>query len=288
MSGMKRLQCSAFSVRLLLSVLLPSMLAFSAWGREQPAPVIEAATQPGITADKAAQMENRIARLERQVDSQAMLEVMSRIESLREEIQRILGQVEEQANTIEGLQKRQRELYLDVDARLRKLEEGRSGAPAGVSPQGSLTPPATDSAATSAATSTSTSDSTQQLERKAYDQAFALLRDKQYDNSIAAFKAYLQTFPNGRYASNARYWLGEANYVERRFAEALAEFQLVVKDYPQSEKRPEAMLKIGYTLQELGDIEQARVILNDVIKKYPSTAAANLAKKRIAEFKQQQ
>jgi tol-pal system protein YbgF len=136
-------------------------------------------------------------------------------------------------------------------------------------------------------TSTESNAADAEQERQAYERAFELLKQGRYDLAVAAFKAFVQSYPNGQYADNAQYWLGEANYVQRQFKDALKEFQAVVNNHPSSPKRPDAMLKMGYTYQELGDLDQARMTLNDVISNYPASTAARLAQKRLQDLKAQ-
>lgn len=300
--------------------------------RDEPAPVIEAATQPGLSRAEGREMLERITRLERQLDSQALVDMLNNMDQLRQEIQRLLGQMEEQSHSLGELRKRQRDLYLDVDQRLRSVEETQAelakapltpvpasapvSAPvaAAASPATAASaaaapaPPATVSApatapvtpgisapvAAPAAAVTATPAATPpaqpdpQLERKHYEKAFTLLREGHYDQAVAALQAFLETFPNGRFADNAQYWLGEASYVQRRFADALVEFEKVVNNFPDSPKRADAMLKMGYTYQELGDVEKAMVTLSDVTRSFPDTTAAKLADRRLQAIKRQQ
>ena len=88
------------------------------------------------------------------------------------------------------------------------------------------------------------------------------------------------------FADNAQYWLGEANYVQRHFEVALSEFGKVVSEHPSSPKRADALLKMGYTYQELKQYDKARSSLNEVVMSYPNTTAASLAKKRLQDLKQ--
>lgn len=292
----------AFATGLLLS----PVLALAA-----PAPVIEAASQPGVPAATVKALEARLSRAERMLKNQSLLEMEMRIEGLQRENQQLLGQLEEQGYELESLKKRQRDLYLDIDRRLAALEAARAAAPAaavaGFSVAGSTgsasvtgAPAATGAAgsaasgasvATAAAVSasrTTTPAATEadlQAERSAYERAFNLLKEGRYDLAVAAFKTFVSTYPKGSYTDNAQYWLGEANYVQRNFKLALSEFEKLVDNYPDSPKRPDALLKIGYTYQELGDTDKARLSLNTVRMNYPDTTAARLATKRLQDLK---
>ena len=120
-------------------------------------------------------------------------------------------------------------------------------------------------------------------EKADYKQAFDLLKLGKYQEAVAAYKIFLQRYPNGKYAGNAQYWLGEAWYVMRQYLKALAAFQKVLTDYPQS-KAPDAMLKIAYVLGELGRLEEAKATLAELKTKYPNTTPAQLADNRLRQM----
>ena len=115
----------------------------------------------------------------------------------------------------------------------------------------------------------------------AYNSAFSLLKAGQYDESIAAFSAFLEQYPQSNYADNAQYWLGETYYVRREFELAIAEYQKLLKLYPASMKSSHAMLKIGYSYDELGETDQARAVLEDLRNHFAGSTAARLAEDRI-------
>lgn len=277
----------------------------------EPAPVFEAVTESGASADALREIEQRLSHLERQMDNQALVEMITNMDRLHQEIQQLMGQLEEQTHSLDGLRKRQRDLYVDIDQRLQALETARDTAMVAPSPESVRASPATNPALNSTSASSGFSQpqaglspqaeptpspgvasgsstapqADTQLERKNYELAFNLLKQGQYDSAVAAFQAFLGTYPAGRFADNAQYWLGETNYVQRRFNDALQEFGKVLTNHPDSPKRADAMLKMGYTYQELGDDEKARVLLNDVIRDFPASTAASLAKKRLQDFK---
>jgi tol-pal system protein YbgF len=114
-----------------------------------------------------------------------------------------------------------------------------------------------------------------------YQQAFNLLRQSQYDSAIRAFQEFLAIHPNDRYSDNAQYWLAEAYYVKRDFAQALNEYNNVVENFPQSQKVNDALLKTGFTLHELGRLDEARSRLQELMEKQPGTTIARLADERL-------
>lgn len=83
----------------------------------------------------------------------------------------------------------------------------------------------------------------------------------QYEQSIKGFSRYLQQYPNGQYADNAQFWVGEAYYVMRKFEPAITQYQKLISNYPDSQKQAHALLKIAYSFDELGRSDQAVKLL---------------------------
>ncbi|MEW8366836.1 MAG: tol-pal system protein YbgF, partial [Candidatus Thiodiazotropha taylori] len=120
-----------------------------------------------------------------------------------------------------------------------------------------------------------------QQEEMVYQEAFNLLKQGRYPESITAFSAFLKDYSGGTYEDNAQYWLAEASYVNRDFDTALAEFTKVRERYSQSPKVPGAMLKMGYIHYEKKQWDEAKKILRELQLNYPATTEARLAEKRI-------
>jgi tol-pal system protein YbgF len=142
--------------------------------------------------------------------------------------------------------------------------------------------PAQTAAATPAPTRPVSSDPVQ-LQAK-YQAAFNLLRQSLYDQAIKAFQQFLIDHPNDRYSDNAQYWLAEAFYVKREFQPALDEYNKVVTNFPESQKVGEAMLKIGFTMIELGQLDNAREHLQALIRQQPDSTVARLADERLKQL----
>ena len=115
----------------------------------------------------------------------------------------------------------------------------------------------------------------------AYRDAFILLKQNQHEQSILAFQEFLVSYPDTKYSANAQYWLGEANYVAKRYDVALEEFKKVLDIYPESSKVPDARLKIGYTQYELKQWPEARATLGRLRAQLPDTKVAGLAQQRL-------
>ena len=207
------------------------------------------------------------------------------MDAMHQEISQLRGEIDQLNYDLDMIKQRQRSLYLDMDRRLSALEAGGGGVrSSGVAPPAA---PGSASVAVSAPTVTTTntapavpagSDADGQ---DAYAKAFTLLKEGRYQPSITAFHDFLKTYPHSRYADNAQYWLGEANYVSRDYKTALEEFQRLIAQYPDSTKIPGARLKIGYVYYELKNWSAARDSLQQVIKLYPKNPVAKKAQERI-------
>ena len=202
------------------------------------------------------------------------------MQSLREEISSLRGQVEQQEYELESMKQRQRNLYLDMDRRINSVEAGGSNNANFVSP----VPPPNTKAANSATSAVVAGDVDGQ---EAYSKAFALLKEGQYKQSIAAFEKFKVSYPNSKYADNAQYWLGEASYVSRDYKKALKEFQQLIAQYPDSSKNSGARLKIGYVYFELKNWSAAREALQQVTKLHPDTTVAKKANERLQRIKRE-
>ncbi|MFO7602228.1 MAG: tol-pal system protein YbgF [Gammaproteobacteria bacterium] len=231
--------------------------------------------------------EDRLRRLERLLESQGLVSLMVQQQEIQQELQRLRGEIEVQTHTVSELRNRQRELYVDIDRRLLALERHGGRAPAASAPAGAggaANASATSSgAAASAAPAASTASV--QGEQEAYQKAFDLLRALRYDLAIQSFRDFIRQFPNGRYAHIAQYWIGEANYAQRRFAEAIVDYQALLQNYSNSPKLAEAMLKIGYSQFELKQYDQARDSLERLIKAYPGTTEAGQAQNLLQKIR---
>jgi tol-pal system protein YbgF len=119
-------------------------------------------------------------------------------------------------------------------------------------------------------------------ENDAYDKAVNLiLKDKRYDQAIPEFQAFLKNFPKSGYASNAHYWLGQLLFNKQDWAGAGEQFNVIVNDFPDSGKRPEAMLKLGISEYERSNVARAKQLWQQVVNEYGDTSAGKLADKRL-------
>ena len=121
----------------------------------------------------------------------------------------------------------------------------------------------------------------------AYRDAFLLLKQGRYVESIEAFQQFLSGYPNSKYTANAQYWLAEAVYVRKQYDQALIEFTKVVEDYPMSSKVSDARLKVGYTFYELRRWKESREILTQLRAELPDSTVAGLAQQRLERLERE-
>jgi tol-pal system protein YbgF len=119
---------------------------------------------------------------------------------------------------------------------------------------------------------------------KDYKAAMALYQADRYADAEQAFAAIVSAHPNHEYADNALYWQGEAAYDQAHYADALAAFTKVVERYGGGNKAPDALLKIGLCYGRLGDTDNARDVLTQLIAAYPSANASKIAKRKLADL----
>jgi tol-pal system protein YbgF len=199
---------------------------------------------------------------ERRVDDRrALVELAGQIEALRTEVARMRGQIEVMQNQVETVDKRSKDLYVDIDTRLRKLEQVKEAAvekpPAEVGPS-----PA---------------------EVKAYESALNLFKAGNYPLAVSAFQLFLYTYPNGKLAPNAQYWMGNTHSAQGQHKLAIADHQKLLATWPEDAKAPDALVAIANSQEALGDRRSAQKTLEGLVGKYPQSPAAASAKQRLQQ-----
>lgn len=262
------------------------------------------------------QAENKLLELSRRIDSVNFAGMDQENLRLRDDIRALRGEMERLRFDMDQQAKRSREQYLDLDRRLQRFEVPQGAGPVGSAPSsygtpnfggpttvnttvapsappttvvtvpppasGPTTAPAASPGAPPVVTISSGSGATPE-EEEAYIKSFDLLKNGKYDDAIRSFRSLLDRWPQGRYADNAWYWMGEANYVKRDYKSALTSFQSLLQRFPTSPKAPDAMLKVGLTQIELKQEAEGRTTLQKVIQSYPQSNAAKLARQRLEQ-----
>lgn len=250
-----------------------------------------------VWAQDAEPLQQRVERIERIIQGQGLMNLITRVDQLQNEVQRLNGDNEVLRHQLEQMQQRQREMYLDLDQRLQQAgtvpatadaarassTDAAGGADRGDQDEQAIVDPASPDLVPSQASGPAAVENGE----AAYQAALQSLRSGQYEQAAAALAAFPMEYPGSIYEPNAYYWQGEAKYVMRQFAEAAALFQIVIDQYPDSDKVADALLKRGFSEDEMGDSSRAAATLQAVVDQYPDTSAARLARVRLDRINQQ-
>jgi tol-pal system protein YbgF len=290
--------------------MLAAMLAFAAFAQSANAALFDdeearrriESTNQRLSAVQRS-LEDRLSALEQQLKAQGLVDLFNQSEQMRNDLAKLRGQIEVLTYELEQAQKRQKDLYVDLDTRLRKLEStaaasttqppadaaaaasGGPGAnPAGVpptNPSGVPVPSAGGPMAPVVGAPPRTVDAV--AEQRAYDAALDQFKRGDYGGAITSFNAFLKTYPRSPLASSAQYWIGNAQYARRDFRGAIATQRQLLQAYPDSSKAPEALLNIASAQSDLNDNGAARRTLEELIRNYPQSEAATKARQRLGQ-----
>jgi tol-pal system protein YbgF len=125
------------------------------------------------------------------------------------------------------------------------------------------------------------SDPSQRL----YDSGIAAFTAKKFQDAYAAFNEYIEKYPKGKLAGNARFWLGDSLYNQGEYELAILEYQKVIADYSNHPKSSAALLKQGLAFEKLKDLETAKLVYYKLEADYPKSEEAATAKKRLNSLK---
>jgi tol-pal system protein YbgF len=238
---------------------------------------------------KLNDLDTRLTRIERVVANQSLLDLANQAEALRNDLRSMHNDVDQLSNSLEASRRQQRDLYADLDRRMKSLESrGVAGAGAAASVDAGSGVEGAGAAGSGASAAGADSSASGSDDKAAYQNAFNLLKNAQYDRAIVAFQKFLIVFSDSTLADNAQYWLGEAYYVNKSFPEAQTAFRKVVDKYPQSRKRPDALLKIGYCQYELKQWDLAKGTLSQLVAQFPDSPAGHLAQQRLDKMATEQ
>ena len=212
--------------------------------------------------------------------SAGVVDLFKDVEQIKADVARLRGQYEVLTYELEQAQKRQRDLYLDLDSRLRRLES----APAAAGAAGASEAPPVTAGGTAPAVAGQTSPGRVPDiagEQRAYDAALDLFKSGNYPAATASFQAFTRTYPRSPLAPSAMYWAGNAQYAQKDFRAAIATQRQLLGAFPDSQKVPDALLNIASAQIELGDNAAARKTLEEIVVKYPTSEAAGKARQRL-------
>lgn len=242
-------------------------------------------------------LQDSIDRLDQAIRNLGLPALASQVDGVSQDLARLRGQVEVQGNQIDQAQKHSKEFYLDLDTRLRVIEQERAKAAEAAKAQeqaqaaadaapaansGMVPPvpvagaPAGQGGAPAAVVTPPSAKETQ-----SYDAAYKLFKSGSYPAAIKAFQAFTKAYPNSSYAPNVGFWTGMAHYRQKAFGPAATALQGVANSFPESPKAPDALLNLSSVQLEQGDTRAAHQTLEDLLNRYPASEAAGKAKARL-------
>ena len=221
-------------------------------------------------------LEVGIIKLEEKND-QALVGLHNQIEELRQDLSKLNGQIEVLTNEIEMSQNRQKDFYIDLDSRLRRIEQPDASSDAKPNTKSSVT--------TGGVPAKNIAVEANDDENRDYQDAFGLFKIAKFKSAISKFKSFIKLYPKSKLVPSAHYWIGNSYYALREFKSAISTQQKLIKTFPDSAKAPDAMLNIASSQQEIHYRSAAKKTLNDLIAKYPISDAAEKAKLRLANQK---
>ena len=234
-------------------------------------------TQTALEALKKSQqaLEQRILSIENVIKSQGLMDLLSQIDRLNDELNKVKGELEVAQHNIEVAQQRQKDLYADTDGRLRKLES--AAAPAvNAAPENKEQPVQVSGAITTPAEAS--------VDSKAFESAQGLLQAGKYKEAFDAFDKFLQGYSNSKQVPSAQYGLGYAQFSLKNYKAAIATQQKLITQFPDSPKVPDAKFNIANCQIQLSDIEGAKKTLRELITQHSTSELVPSAKRRLAEL----
>ncbi len=250
---------------------------------------LSAVAKDRVLMQRVDVLEQSTTKLERMMSGQGLISLMSRIDQLEGEMQRLNGENENLRYQLELMQRREKDLYADLDKRLIAAENKQVvSTPAPIAPPTTTPPPSRidpdeprrEVLPTPTAEAPASEPTSDQGEA-AYQTALQTLRNGEYETAATALAAFPAQYPQSSYLPNAYYWQGEAEYVLNNFDKASAAFQTVINRFPTSNKVADATLKLGFSQQAKGETAAAKATLAGVIQQYPGTSAARLAQSKL-------
>lgn len=212
-------------------------------------------TQRQMAETQSGQLQEQLGQLRR-----SLLELNTQLDALRNEVAKLRGQNEQLARDLADTQRKVSDQAQTLDARLRPLEPQKvslDGQEFQADPE----------------------------EKRQYEAAIGLVRRGDFVEAANALGSFLKRFPASGYGDSVRFWLGNAYYGKRDYKEAIATFRAFIAANPKHPRAPEALLATANCQIELKEVKGARKSLEDLIKTYPGTEAAQAGKERLALLK---
>ncbi|REG85534.1 tol-pal system protein YbgF [Marinomonas pollencensis] len=216
----------------------------------------------------------------------AAAELLSQLDALQSEVRDLRGQLEEQGHELSQMKAQQRDRYIDLDKRISLLMSAsaarqESQASQAIASAAPAPAPVVKSEAASSLSSVQLAPialtPVSPQARSAYDDAYGLIRSKQFETAEVAFTEFVKDYPDNTLTGNGYYWLGELKLVLGKPQEAAKSFNIVIKKFPGHSKEPDALYKLGIVNDQLGNASASKSYLQDVISRFPESKSAKLA-----------
>ncbi|MBS0287768.1 MAG: tol-pal system protein YbgF [Proteobacteria bacterium] len=225
------------------------------------------------------------------------LSTLQKIEYLQREMMELRGKLEEQGYQLQQVQEQNKKLYMDLDKRLRDSPTAAKAAGTSSTAQSEqgldlnaasrFVSEEPDPGLKTSTINAATMPANAVNDEKAYQTAYRLLQNRDFDGAVKAFNVMLEQSPQGKYAPNAHYWLGEIHLTKGNLEKAAEDFNVVYRQYPQHPKAADSLLKLGYVEYKKGQWKRSKELLNQVKSQYPGTTSAQLADSRLQRMQQE-
>ena len=214
-----------------------------------------------------AALEKRIAAIEAIVQGGGLADMQNQIETLKQEVANLKGDLEVAQHNLDATQARQKDLYTDTDTRLRRIEGGATSPSNGSS--------------NAAPANTPTQPVAEEKDAKAFADANALSQSAKHKEAFAAFDAFLKDYPNSKLTADALYGMGYSQFALKNYKSSISTQQKVIDLHPDSAKAPDAMFNMANGQIQLGQVGSAKKTLRDLVAKHPDAAVTPSAQKRL-------
>ncbi|OYV93324.1 MAG: hypothetical protein B7Z60_09070 [Ferrovum sp. 37-45-19] len=266
------------------------------------------------------QVQDLLERVERlEAANQNLPDMVSQFDNMTQSLADIKGKIDELNNRLDQMTKRNQELYLDLDSRLKVLEGGNPQASMGAlknKPDGAILDskassndkkeqPAEQVVASDKTEKQSKQNSNEQVTADntdksvqdnskikeapvhhgpSYDSGLNAFNSGKYEQSVKLLKAFILANPDDEKIPNALFWIGLNDLVLKEYKEAVIVNKRVIKDYPKSNKVPDAMLNLSRAYKALGESSKAKAIEHQLESKFPDSEATAKLKKHQLKF----
>lgn len=222
--------------------------------------LLDKAQKSSVT--EAATGQKQIALLEEQLSAmrRSILDLNNQIEIVRTDLAKLRGSDEQAGRGLSEIQQRQRDLTQNLDERLRRLEPVKvvlEGKEVEVLP----------------------------AEKRDFEAAIATIRGGGFDQAVAQLLRFQRRYPGSQYEDMVRFWYGNALYGKRDYKGAIEVFRAFVAAASDHPRAPEAVLALANSQAETKDPKGARKTLEDLIKAYPQSEAAQAARERLPSLR---